>query len=143
MIVLASDHAGFDLKQKIKTWLQKNNIQYVDCGAETLNANDSYVDFAKKAIETYSQEYNQDAHKLILICGSGVGMSIVANRSSSIRAVLAYTTKQVMQARQHNNANCLCIGARNTGYLKAKQMIKTFLTTDFLGGKHLDRIKSI
>lgn len=142
MIYIACDHAGFNLKQKLVKWLDKKNIKFTDCGAKNYDAMDSYVDSAKTAIAQFEATAD-DKNRLILICGSGVGMSIVANRNKNIRAVLAYNNKQVMQSRQHNNANCLCIGARNTCYCKATKFVKTFLTTEFLGGKHLNRINSI
>ncbi|MGN1212826.1 MAG: RpiB/LacA/LacB family sugar-phosphate isomerase [Christensenellales bacterium] len=142
MIYISCDHAGFDLKQKLVKWFEKIGLNYVDFGAKTYNQLDSYVDYAKLALNEFVDKKNVE-DKLVLICGSGVGMSIVANRNKNIRAVLAYNNKQVFQARQHNDANCLCIGARNTNFLKSKKFIKTFLTTEFLGGKHLERINSI
>ncbi|MGN1222037.1 MAG: RpiB/LacA/LacB family sugar-phosphate isomerase [Christensenellales bacterium] len=142
MIYISCDHAGFDLKQKLVKWFKKTGLNYVDFGAKTYNQLDSYVDYAKQALNEFIDKKNIE-DKLVLICGSGVGMSIVANRNKNIRAVLAYNNKQVFQARQHNDANCLCIGARNTNFFKSKKFIKTFLTTEFLGGKHLDRINSI
>ena len=142
MIYIACDHAGFNLKQKLLKWFKKKNIEFTDFGATNFNEQDSYVDYAKKVIEQFNRKKNTE-DKLLLICGSGVGMSIVANRNKNIRAVLAYTSKQVYQARQHNDVNCLCIGARNTCYLKVIKLIKTYLKTEFLGGKYLERIKSI
>ena len=142
MIYISCDHAGFYLKQRLVKWFEKTGLNYVDFGAKTYNQLDSYVDYAKLALNEFVDKKNVE-DKLVLICGSGVGMNIVANRNKNIRAVLAYNNKQVFQARQHNDANCLCIGARNTGFLKSKKFIKTFLTTEFLGGKHLDRINSI
>ena len=142
MIVIASDHAGFNLKNKLKLWLEKQNQKVFDVGASAFDADDSYVEYAKKATEHFTQNCNED-DRLVLICGSGVGMSIVANRHKNIRAVLAYSAKQVVQARNHNNSNCLCIGARNTCFLKTKFLVKKFLTTEFLGGKHQKRVESI
>ena len=143
MIVIASDHAGFELKEKIKKYFEKQNIKFFDVGAIEVYKNDSYVLYGKNAIKYYVDSCDTDTDKLILICGSGIGMSIVANRNEKIRAVLAYSKKQAVQGRQHNNCNCLCIGGRNTNFLKAKGIIKAFLETNFLGGKHLDRINSI
>ena len=143
MIIIASDHAGFGLKNKIKHWFDKNNIQHFDAGADNFKESDSYVDYAKKAVEYFIKNCNKDVDKLLLVCGSGVGMSIVANRFAGIRAVLAYSSKQAKQGRQHNNCNCLCLGARNTCFIKSKCIIKTFLKTEFFAGKHLDRINSI
>ena len=143
MIVLGSDHAGFELKEKLKKWFEKNNIQFFDVGAKQIDGQDSYVDYAKNGVEYFVKNCNKEKDKLVLICGSGVGMSIVANRHSEIRAVLAYSKKQAVQARQHNDCNCLCLGARNTTIFFAKQIVKAFLKTDFLQGKYLDRIKTI
>lgn len=146
MIFIACDHAGFALKQKLTKWFEKCGTKFVDCGAYVFDANDSYVDVAKSALQKFEQNLEQNfdqTDRLVLICGSGVGMSIVANRSVKVRAVLALSAKQVKQARAHNNANCLCLGARNTCFLRAKQFIRHFLATDFVGGKHLDRINSI
>lgn len=143
MIILASDHAGFMLKNKLKSWLDKKNIKYFDVGAINYDGMDSYVDYGKKAIDYFLQNCDVKTDKLLLICGSGVGMSIVANRNKSIRAVLAFSPKQAMQGRMHNDCNCLCMGARNTCFLKAKCIVNKFLYTNFLAGKHLDRIKSI
>lgn len=142
MIYVACDHAGFELKQNLVKWFENINLKYVDFGAKNFDKTDSYVDYAKLAINEFVSKKNAE-DKLLLICGSGVGMSIVANRNANIRAVLAYTNKQVYQSRVHNDANCLCIGARNTKLLKAKKLIKTFLTTEFLGGKYLERINNI
>ena len=142
MIVLASDHAGYELKNKVKLWLEKQGEKVFDVGAEKFDGEDSYVDYAKKAIDHFNKNANVD-DKLILICGSGVGMSIVANRHKNVRAVLAFTAKQVVQARNHNNANCQCVGARNTSFLKTKVLVQKFLKTDFLGGKHQKRVESI
>ena len=143
MIILASDHAGFGLKNKIKNWFNKNNIEFFDIGANSFEESDSYVDYGKKAVEYFLNNCSKDVDKLLLVCGSGVGMSIVANRFDGIRAVLAYSSKQAKQGRQHNNCNCLCLGARNTCFIKSKCIIKTFLNTNFLAGKHLDRINAI
>ncbi len=143
MIVLASDHAGFYLKEKLKPWLFKNEVQFFDIGAVSYEKLDSYVAYGKKAVDYFLKNCDIKKDKLVLICGSGVGMNIVANRNEKIRAVLANTKKQAVQGRQHNDCNCLCIGARNINFLKAKNIIKTFLQTEFLGEKYLDRINEI
>ena len=142
MIVLASDHAGFELKQKIKNWFNKKNIDFFDVGADVLDVEDSFVQYAKMAVEHFSKNCNKD-DKLLLVCGSGIGMSVVANRNPNIRAVLAYSKKQARDGRLHTDCNCLCLGARHICFLKAKCIIKTFLKTDFLAGKYLERINSI
>lgn len=143
MVVLASDHAGYELKKKLKKYFSKKNIEFFDVGALEYDANDSYVMYGKNAVDYFLKNKSSEDDKLILVCGSGVGMSIVANRNKEIRAVLCVCSKQAVQAREHNDANCLCIGARNTCFCRAKRIVNKFLTTTFLGGKHFERIKSI
>ena len=143
MIVLASDHAGFNLKEKLKKYFFRKNIKFFDAGAIKLDNADSYVFYGKGAIDYYLRNCDVNQDKIILVCGSGIGMSIVANRNQNIRAVLAYSSRQAVQGRQHNDCNCLCLGARNTCFCKAKCVVSKFLQTEFLGGKHVERIKSI
>ena len=143
MIVIASDHAGFELKENLKKWLFKKEIYVYDVGAYVLDGDDSYVDYAKNAVRYFTKNCDVNEDVLLLICGSGVGMSIVANRNTKIRAVLAYDKIQAEQGKAHNNCNCLCLGARNTSPLSAKHILETFLSTKFLGGKHKKRIDSI
>lgn len=142
MIIIGSDHAGFKLKKSLEKWLDKKEIKYLDCGATEFQSQDSYVDYAKKSIYYFVKNCSAN-DKLVLVCGSGVGMSIVANRNKNIRAVLCWSTKQAKQARMHNNANCLCLGGRNTSLLRAKSILKAFLSTAFLGGKYQDRLLTI
>lgn len=144
MIIIASDHAGLILKNKIVKWLTKNNLEVEDVGANSFDTSDSFVSFAKLAIDHFVKLNNSEKDNyLILVCGSGVGMNIVANRNKSINAVLATTKKQAIQGREHNNCNCLCLGARNTSFSVAKSIINSFLKTEFLGGKYLTRMNSI
>lgn len=138
MIIIASDHAGFELKNYIANYLQKLDVQFVDVGPKNYEKLDSYVEYAKKACTQFSEN-----DKIILICGSGVGMSIVANRHKNIRAVLGYSTQIVEKSVQHNNANCLCLGQNFVSKLKARKMVKVFLTTNFEGGRHKERVESI
>ena len=142
MIYIASDHAGFKLKQSLIKWFKRCGFQHIDCGANSFDSLDSYVDYGKLAVDKF-EKLSKFGDKLVLICGSGVGMSIVANRNKNIRAVLAQSKSQVVMARKHNDVNCLCLGARNTGLYKAKLLIKTFISTQFLGGKYLERLKNI
>ena len=138
MLILASDHAGIELKNHIKDWCVKNNIEHKDIGPNEYDRLDSYVDYAKKAVKEY-----KDGDSICLCCGSGVGMSIVANRNKSIRAVLAYSSKIVQKAVEHNNANCICLGQNFISQRKAVKYIKLFLNTNFAGGRHEERIKNI
>ena len=138
MLILASDHAGFNLKNKLSLWLQKNNIEFVDVGPTSYEKLDSYVEYAKSAVNKF-----KEGDKLCLICGSGVGVSIVANRHKGIRAVLGYSPEIVEKAVNHNNANCLCMGQNFTTLNKAKKMLKTFLNSKFEGGRHEQRVCAI
>ena len=143
MIIIASDHAGFEAKEKLKKYLTNKKIYFFDVGAEIFDGSDSYVDYGKKAVAYYIENCDIENDKLVLICGSGIGMSIVANRNPQIRAVLANSTKQARQGREHNDCNCLCVGARNASMIKIKKIIEVFLQTKFLNGKYKDRINSI
>ena len=143
MIVIGYDHAGMELKEKLVKYFNKSKIDYFSVGPKVYDSEDSFVPYAKEAIDYYKSECNEQKDYLLLICGSGIGMSIVANRDAKIRAVLAYDKIQAKQARMHNNANCLCLGGRNTSFSKAKKIFETFISTNFLGGKYQDRINSI
>ncbi len=139
MLYLANDHAGFKLKQQLIEYLQKLQIDYVDLGTDSENSVDFPV-FCKKLI--CEVEKSQD-HKGILICGSGIGMSICANRNPNIRAALCKDVETAMLSRQHNDANVLILAGRSTSASKAKKMLHVFLTTDCLGGKYLTRMQMI
>lgn len=137
MIILASDHAGFQLKEYLKQYFTKHKIEYIDAGALKCDPNDDYPDIAKKAVKLVLKD---EESKGIFICGSGVGMSMVANRYKGIRAVLAYDTLTAEMSRKHNNANVLCIGQNRITKAMALKIIKTFLSTSFEGGRHIRRI---
>ena len=137
MIILASDHAGFELKEYLKKYFTKNKIDFIDAGALIYDANDDYPDIIKSAVK---QVLNDSSNRGVFICGSGVGVSMVANRFKGIRAVLAQDTQVAEMARMHNDANVLCLGARNICNRRATNIINTFLATNFLGGKHQRRI---
>ena len=137
MIILASDHAGFELKEYLKLYFTKRKIDFVDAGAIKYDAQDDYPDIAQKAVKQVLKDENNSG---IFICGSGVGMCMVANRHKGIRAVLAGDAPTAQMARLHNNANVLCLGSRNICKRRATNIINTFLSTEFLGGKHQRRI---
>ena len=137
MIILASDHAGFELKEYLKKYFTKNKIDFIDAGALIYDANDDYPDIIKSAVK---QVLKDSSNRGVFICGSGVGVSMVANRFKGIRAVLAQDTQVAEMARMHNDANVLCLGARNICNRRATNIINTFLATNFLGGKHQRRI---
>lgn len=139
-IVIGSDHAGFDLKEEIKRSLdQTGDHQVTDVGAFSREPVD-YPDIAHEVGKTISQEKFSAG---ILICGSGVGMSIVANRYPNVRAALCSNLYAVKLSRQHNDANVLVLGARVLGLGLALEMVDLFLHTGFEGGRHQRRLEKI
>jgi len=138
-IVLASDHAGFFLKEKIKDFLVKEGHTVIDVGTNSSVSVD-YPEYGFKAIEKL---LNGEAERGILICGTGIGMSIVANRFPGIRAALCHEPFSAQMARRHNDANVLVLGGRLIGDGMAIEIVKTFLSTDFEGGRHERRLNLI
>ncbi len=133
-IAIGSDHAGFDLKEKLKSSLSEHHID--DFGTFSIESVD-YPDFAKKvslAVENGEDEMG------ILICGSGIGMSITANRYPGVRAALCTTLYHAQMARKHNDANVLAMGARTTHLPDAMAITDIFLKTPFEGGRHKRRV---
>lgn len=137
MIILASDHRGFALKEEIKTFFNEENIITIDVGTYSKEGVD-YPDYAKKGIEKVLENPRNVG---IFICGTGLGMSMVANRNSKIRAALCHNVKYAALSRKKNDANVLVLSGDNTKIKKAISMIKVFLTTDFEGGRHARRVK--
>ena len=138
-IILASDHAGFDLKKNIKNFLIKKGKRILDLGTENTTSVD-YPDFA----HLLSKKMKKNNRQLgVLVCGSGIGMSITANKHKNVRAALCYNVKSARLSREHNNANVIAIGARLTKSNVALKCVNTFLKTNFKGGRHLKRIKKI
>lgn len=137
MIILASDHAGYKLKEELKQYFSRHHIEYVDAGANSYDAQDAYPDIAKQGVKLVLKNTHNFG---IFICGSGVGMSMVANRHKGIRAVLAYDVLTAEMARRHNNANVLCMGQNRVTKTMAIKIIKAFLSSSFDGGRHQARI---
>ena len=136
-IIIASDHAGYDLKEIIKKYLIKKGRKVLDLGTKSINSVD-YPDFA----HLLAKKINNN--KLgILVCGSGIGMSMSANRHKNIRAALCYDLKSTKLSREHNNANVMALGSRLIKKKIALHCVNTFIKTNFLGGRHLRRIKKI
>lgn len=138
-LFIASDHAGFETKNAIKAFFL-SSFDVIDLGTQTPDRTD-YTQFAHKlanAIESESQKSFG-----ILICGSGIGVSIVANRHKSIRAALIYNEKIAELSRQHNDANVACFGSRFFSVNEITKMAEIFLTTEFMGGVHLERVNNI
>ena len=141
-IVLATDHAGFDLKESVKDFLLDNGYKVKDFGASTYNKLDDYPDFIVPAAKYISN--NNDSIGIIF-GGSGQGEAISANRFRNVRAVVYYNGPEeiITLSRTHNNSNILSLGARFLTIEKAKKIIKIWLNTDFEGGRHLSRITKI
>ena len=138
-VCIASDHAGFKLKESIKDFLINKNISIIDLGPMNENSVD-YPDYAKKVSNRIKSKRSDVG---ILICGSGTGMAISANKTKKIRAAVCYNLKSTRLSRQHNNANIIAIGSRLTKKNTALQLVSIFLETKFEGGRHLKRVKKI
>ena len=138
-VLLASDHAGFKLKQEIKKFLIKKRKKVLDLGTKNTNS----VDYPYYA-HLLSRKMKKDKKQFgILICGSGTGMSMAANKHKNIRAALCYDTRSTRLSRLHNNANVMTIGSRLIKKNVAFKCVTTFLQTNFNGGRHARRVKKI
>jgi len=138
-VFLASDHAGFLLKQMIGKFLTKRGIKILDLGPKNKNSVD-YPDFAHLLARKISKQKNNIG---ILVCGSGEGMIMTANKHKNIRAALCYDSRSTKLSRKHNNANVMAIGSRLTKKSVALRCVNIFLKTNFEGGRHLRRINKI
>lgn len=138
-IAIASDHAGFALKSFLKQNMETLGFKVEDLGPDSDNSVD-YPDFALK-LATHMNTHK--GTRGVLICGSGIGMSIAANRFPFIRAALARSVDDAVLCRQHNDANVLVLGARFTENAKALDILKAFLDTDFSGGRHIARVQKL
>lgn len=139
MIVLASDHRGYLLKEALKQFFNKENIITIDVGTYSKDPVD-YPDFAKLGIDKILEDKNNVG---VFICGSGIGMNLAANRNNKIRAALCFSEEMAALARKDNDANVLCLGANFIKPKKAIKIVKVFLTTSFEGGRHARRLKKI
>ncbi len=139
MIALGSDHAGYSYKEKTKELLLELNFEYQDFGTYSAQSTD-YPDFAHQASEAVSRG---DCEMGILICGTGIGVSIVANKHRGVRAASCESKLAAQLARQHNNANILAFGERLVSWETAREIIVTFLETEFEGGRHQRRVEKI
>ena len=138
-VCISSDHAGYNLKESIKNFLIKRNISIIDLGPQNEDSVD-YPDYAKKVSNRVKSKKSDVG---ILICGSGTGMAISANKIKGIRAAVCYNLKSTRLSREHNNANIIAIGSRLTKKKDALKLVKIFLETKFEGGRHLRRVKKI
>ena len=138
-VILASDHAGFKLKEEINKFLIKKRKKVLDLGTKNTNSVD-YPDYAHLLSKKMGKDKNQFG---ILICGSGIGMTMTANKHKNIRAALCYNTKSTKLSRLHNNANVMTLGSRLIKKNVALKCVNAFINTNFKGGRHLRRIKKI
>ena len=138
-IILASDHAGFFLKEYVKNSLYKKKLNIIDIGAKSSESVD-YPDYAHKLSKMLKK--NKDTIG-VLICGSGQGMIMAANKHKNIRAALCYDTKSTKLSRLHNDANIITLGSRLISKKNALKFLDIFLKTKFEGGRHKRRIKKI
>lgn len=139
MIAIGSDHGGFELKEAVKALLEKRGIAVEDMGTNDGNSVD-YPDFGEKVARKVS---SGEAEKGVLVCGTGIGMSIVANKFPGVRAALAADTYMAKMAKQHNNANILVLGGRVIDENEASEMVAIWLDAEFEGGRHQVRLDKI
>lgn len=138
-IAIGADHAGFEYKEKISTWLNQNGFEILDMGTNSKDSVD-YPDFIHPVADSIE---NGSADQGIIICGSGNGVAMTANKHKGIRAAIAWNEELSSLARQHNDANVIAIPARFISDDLALSIVKTFLTTDFEGGRHERRVRKI
>lgn len=142
MIYLAADHRGFQLKEELKKYLVEKEYDIEDVGAFTYEQSDDYVDFARSAAEKIAE--NPTVHRGILICGSGVGMEVVADKYKGLHAALGVTPEIAKQSREHGNANVLVLGADGLDPTRAKEIADAWLAAPFTGeDRHIRRLKKI
>ena len=139
IIAMGSDHAGYNLKEEIKAYLLEKGHTVKDCGTDSTESCD-YPMFGIAAAEVVREE---EAERAIVICGSGIGISIAANKVPGIRCALCSEPLSAELSRKHNNANALAMGARLIGSDMAKRIVDVFLSTEFEGGRHQRRIDKI
>ncbi|ACF15052.1 sugar-phosphate isomerase, RpiB/LacA/LacB family [Chloroherpeton thalassium ATCC 35110] len=138
-LALGSDHAGVQKKAFVKDWLIRNGHEAVDLGPYSEESCD-YPDYARKVAQAVA---SGEVAQGVLLCGSGVGVSIVANKTKGVRAALAYQPEIASLARQHNNANVICFPARYMNESEIEQCLKNWFEADFEGGRHERRVSKI
>lgn len=138
-IALAADHAGFEEKEKLKSELDSLGVEYTDMGTDS-DASVDYPDFARKVAEAVAKG---DYERGILLCGSGAGMAIAANKVPGIRSAVAWNEEIARLSREHNNTNVLALAARFTADYEIKNIVKAWLDTEFDAGRHERRVEKI
>lgn len=139
MIAIGSDHGGYKLKEEIKRYLEEREIEYTDCGT----FNEESVDYPEIAKTVALEVQSRQCEKGIIICRSGIGMSIVANKFKGIRCAKCNDEEEAKFSIMHNNANMLALGADYMDVNKAIRIVRTWIATEFEGGRHEQRIKII
>lgn len=139
MIAIGSDHGGYRLKEEIKKYLEEKEIEYIDCGT----FNEESVDYPEIAKTVALEVQNGQCDKGIIICRSGIGMSMVANKFKGIRCAKCNDEQEAKFSRMHNNANMLALGADYMDSNKAVRIVRTWIATEFDGGRHEQRLKII
>ena len=138
-VAIGADHAGFELKEKIVEYFKLNNIEYKDFGTYSNESCDYPTVGREVALEVANKNFNRG----ILVCGSGIGMSIVANKIKGIRAALCWNISTAKSSRTHNDANILCLAQRVTDMNLNLEMVDLWLKTEFEGGRHQARVDMI
>jgi ribose 5-phosphate isomerase B len=138
-IALASDHAGYKEKEKLKPFLKDLGVEFEDLGTVSEDSVD-YPDYARKVAERVAKG---EAEQGLLVCGSGTGMAIAANKVPGVRAAVAWNEESARLARQHNDANVLSIGARMTPEEEVPKILKAWFDAKFEGGRHAERVEKI
>ena len=139
IIAVASDHAGFELKEQISFFLSKKGYEVLDLGTNSSDKVD-YPDYGYKLAEAIA---DKKAGRGVVVCGSGIGISIAANRNPAVRAALCINGEMAQLARQHNDANVIAFGARLISPEVALKCLEIFLNTEFEGGRHVERVKKL
>ena len=139
MVAIGADHAGFEYKERLKKLLDELHVEYKDFGTMSAESTD-YPDYAHTVATAVGAG---DAEYGILVCGTGIGMAIVANKHAGVRAANVESVQAATMARSHNNANILAIGARLTPWETVKEIVAAFLKTPFEGGRHQRRVNKI
>lgn len=138
-ISIGSDHGGFPMKEHIKEYLTKQGHELIDVGTHSTEPCD-YAEFSRAAAQLLA---DGQVERAIVICSSGIGVSITANKVKGVRCALCSESLSAEMTRRHNNANCLAMGAAMIGFSMAERIVDTFLTTEFEGGRHSRRIGKI
>lgn len=145
MLYLVADHGGYQTKEELKSYLKELGFEFEDLGAAGLDPNDDYVDFAAKVAKKVAE--NPEENKGIMICRSGIGMDIVANKFSGVRSAQVFNTEMAKKSREHNDANVLSLASDYLDKETIKEIVKAWLETKFSGEerhvRRLDKIKEI